>query len=307
VTPSPVEAARDAYEHTRRDLFPFRFEAWLALGLVAFLDQCGRAGGAGSPPPGSGIGTQVHPGLPELPPFERVGDWFAGHLALIVGAAAVGIALLLALSALILWVNSRGVFIYMDDVARGRTEFSRPWHEHAERASSYFVWSFGLAVGLVGAMFALLAIGAAAVLSVVRGGMLTGVFVSGMLALMIPVFVLLLMAGVVASIGLRDFAAPLQWKMGLGCGDAVRLLVSLVRADPGPFLVYLLLKVAFAIAATIVITVGGCLTCCLGFLPVVKQTLFQPAFYFERAWSLHFLRRLGYDLVTREPEEPAAG
>jgi hypothetical protein len=305
MTPSPVDAARDAYQHARRDLLPFRLETWLALGLVAFLDQCGRAGGLGSPPVGSPeIGGRYHP---ELPPVDRVGDWFTGHLALVMGIAAVAIALLLALTALALWVNSRGVFIYMDDVARGRAEISRPWHEHAERASSYFVWSFGLAVGLLAAMFGLLGIGAVAVLSVMRGGLLAGVFVSGVLALMVPVFVLLLLGGVVASIALRDFAAPLQWKTGFACGDALRLLLSLVRASPGPFVLYLLLKVAFAIAATIVITLGGCLTCCLGFLPVVKQTLFQPVFYFERAWSLHFLRLFGYDLVSREPEVPAAG
>jgi hypothetical protein len=224
-----------------------------------------------------------------------------------MGLAAVGIVLLLALSALVLWVNSRGVFIYMDDVATGRTELSQPWHEHADRASSYFIWSFGLAVGLLVAMFGLLGIGAMAVLGVIRSGFTTGILVSVGLALLVPVFALLVLAGVVASIALRDFAAPLQWKTGLACGDAVRLLIALVRANPGPFVIYLLLKVAFAMAVTIAITIGGCLTCCIGFLPVVKQTLFQPAFYFERAWSLHFLRRLGYDVVSRSPQEPAAG
>jgi hypothetical protein len=308
VTPSPVEAFREAYHHTRRDLFPFRFDRWLALGFVTFLDQCGRAGTEG-PPPTLGVRTGVPPPVlgPHLPPLERIGDWFAGHVALLMLAAAAGIALLLALSAVVLWVNSRAVFMYVDDVATGRTDVSRPWREHAERASSYFVWSFGLAVGLLAAMFALLAIAAVVVLSVIRGGAVAGVFVTVTLALMVPLFILLLVAGVVASIGLRDFVAPLQWKAGLPCGDAIELLVSLVKAYPGPFVVYLLLKIAFAIGATVLVTVGGCLTCCVGLLPVFKQTLFQPVFYLERAWSLHFLRHLGYDLVTREPLPPAAG
>ena len=48
--PSPLDAATAAYEHTRRHLFPFKFERWLALGLVAFLEQCGRGGmGFGGP------------------------------------------------------------------------------------------------------------------------------------------------------------------------------------------------------------------------------------------------------------------
>ncbi|HEY3119392.1 MAG TPA: hypothetical protein VGL15_02125 [Vicinamibacteria bacterium] len=306
MTPSPAEAAREAYDHTRRDLFPFRFDRWLALGFVAFLDQCGRAGTEG-PPPTLQLRGGVPPVFGPLPSLDRLGDWFAGHIALLMVAAGFAIALLLALSAVVLWVNSRAVFMYVDGVATGRADVSRPWGEHAERASSYFVWSFGLAVGLLVAMFGLLAIAAVVVLSVIRGGVMAGLFVTVVLALMVPLFVLLLLAGVVASIGLRDFVAPLQWKAGLPCGDAVRLLVALVKAYPGPFVVYLLLKIAFAIGATVVVAVGGCLTCCVGLLPIFKQTLFQPVFYFERAWSLHFLRQLGYDLVTREPLPPAAG
>jgi len=57
--PSPIEAAREAIEHTRRLLFPFRFERWLTLGAVAFLDQCGRGGMGGTLPGG--------PPMPPLP------------------------------------------------------------------------------------------------------------------------------------------------------------------------------------------------------------------------------------------------
>src|SRR6266850_5747431 len=88
--PSPIEAAREAFEHTRRLLFPFRFERWLTLGFVAFLDQCGRGGvgGAwpGSPPgggfPGTGAGTGAGSG-----DLSNLGSWFTAHLGLIVGVA----------------------------------------------------------------------------------------------------------------------------------------------------------------------------------------------------------------------------
>jgi len=33
---------------------------------------------------------------------------------------------------------------------------------------------------------------------------------------------------------------------------------------------------------------------------VVTQTVLQPLFFFERAWSLHLLRQMGYDLIGRE-------
>jgi hypothetical protein len=45
---------------------------------------------------------------------------------------------------------------------------------------------------------------------------------------------------------------------------------------------------------------------------VVTQTVLQPLFFFERAWSLHLLRQMGYDLIGRQevleggasPDEP---
>ena len=64
VTVSPVDAARAAYHHTRSQLFPIRLEKWLVLGLLAFLDQCGRAfrGGGGSSGGRNGHGTGGHGG-----------------------------------------------------------------------------------------------------------------------------------------------------------------------------------------------------------------------------------------------------
>jgi hypothetical protein len=74
------------------------------------------------------------------------------------------------------------------------------------------------------------------------------------------------------------------------------VLESLVTQHPGAFVIYLLLKMVFSVGVGLVIFVGGCLTCCVGFLPVVMQVLFQPLFYFERSWSLFVLRQMGYDL-----------
>jgi hypothetical protein len=39
---------------------------------------------------------------------------------------------------------------------------------------------------------------------------------------------------------------------------------------------------------------------------VVSQTLLQPLFYFERSWSLIFLRQLGHDVFELPIPEPAA-
>ena len=116
-----------------------------------------------------------------------------------------------------------------------------------------------------------------------------------LLLLLSLAFPLLALAGV----ALRDFVAPLQIATGLPCGAAARLLESLVVAQPGVFVLYLLLKLLVVVGTGLVVVIGGCLTCCLGFLPVVMQTAFQPLFHFERGLSLMLLRQMGYDVATR--------
>jgi hypothetical protein len=119
---------------------------------------------------------------------------------------------------------------------------------------------------------------------------------------MVPVLVLLALAVpllALAGLALRDFVAPLQLATGLPCGPAARLLESLVVAQPGAFVLYLLLKLLVVVGTGLVVMIFGCLTCCLGFLPVVMQTLFQPLFHFERSLSLMLLRQMGYDVAAR--------
>jgi hypothetical protein len=294
--PSPIDAATGAYEHTRRLLFPFQFERWLALGLVAFLDQCGRgSGGIGNmrvvnPFPGgrsSGAGD-TGGGLGEI------GAWMGAHVALVVGLSALAITLIVAFTALILWINSRATFVYIENVATGGREIARPWRAHAERARSYFAWNFGLALGFMIALLFLVGLGAAAVLTLREEGyqMVTALLV------LVPLLLLLIVAASLASVALRDFAAPIQIAAGVGCGAAVRLVGGLVRAHPVAFFLYVVLKVVFGIAQGIVVLVTACFTCCCILIPVVTQTFLQPLFFFERAWPLYLLRQMGYDLVT---------
>src|SRR5207249_10455543 len=69
----------------------------------------------------------------------------------------------------VLWLNSRGVFMYLDNVASGRADFERPWREHAARADSYFAWGFGLALATLVGLLVLVAGAVMAVVALVTG------------------------------------------------------------------------------------------------------------------------------------------
>lgn len=286
-----LEAAGDAYAHARRDLLPFAFRRWLLLGLVAFLDQCGRGGFGGTLPtvPPGGGGPM---GLPEgvvAPDAERL---LPTVLVIVVVAAAIVLALVM----LALWIGSRAVFVYVHCVASGRAEIAAPWRAYARQATSLFLWRLGLAAAVIIALVGIVGTGAAVAFAArtENPGMAAIAFV----VLAMGGLLVLVAAAAFGSMALRDFVAPLQALHGTGCGPAARLLLDLVRAHPVAFFLYLLLKIALGIVQGAIVIVAACLSCCLVLLPVVTQTVLQPVFYFERAWSLHFLRRLGQDLTT---------
>jgi hypothetical protein len=304
LTISPLDAAQQALTYTRRQLFPFRFERWLALGVVAFLDQCGRTQ--------AGFSTRFPMGLPEPhgggegPSAEGISTaaaWLGAHVMLVMAIAAVALVVILCFTALVLWINSRGVFMYLDNVATGRSDVSRPWREHAEKADSYFAWSFGLTLGALTGGIVLLVPAALVILRMVQGsggfhfsaGVVTTLVVLGGL------FFIFVLVFALATLALRDFVAPIQMKTGMSCGAAIGVVLGLLRLHPGAFAVYVLLKVVYALVLAFVVMVAACVTCCCALVPIVTQTLLQPAFYFERAWSVFLLRPLGYDLVWAPP------
>ncbi len=301
---SPVDALRDAFDHTRRQLFPIRVEKWLVLGLLAFLDQCGRSFRGG---PGNVAQWQHHrvPGdaVPgELADWVRTAaEWLSLHAALVTGGVLAAVLALAVVAAVVLWFNARGVFMYLDDVATGRADLTRPWRQHADAASSYFGWSLGLSLATLFILFALAGAVVLLALAFATGRLHgTGAWLTG--AAMAPILLLLGLALPVLALcrlALRDFVAPLQLASGLPCGPSGRLLETLVMANPGAFVLYLLLKLAVVVVGGIAVAILGCLTCCIGFLPVVMQVVFQPLFFFERAFPVFLLRQLGYDVRAR--------
>jgi hypothetical protein len=295
---SALDAAQQAVQHTRRHLFPFQFDRWLALGFVAFLDQCGRTqSGFSNRLPSWTHGKQGGGGA-EGPAevLNQAGAWLAAHVMVVMAIAAVALVLFLCLTALVLWLNSRGIFMYVDNVSTGRADVARPWREHADKADSYFAWSFGLTVGALTAGIVLLVTAALVGIRMARGAGSMAAGVVALVALLGMLLVLVLVASL-ASLALRDFVAPLQMKMGGSCGAAIDVFLGLLRAHGGTFAIYVLLKIVFAMVMGVALLVAACVTCCCALIPVVTQTVLQPAFYFERAWGLCLLRQLGYDLL----------
>lgn len=300
-------AASEAMDLVRARLFPFRLDRWLPLGFVTFLDRCGRSGGATSggsgrlPSNGGDIGTGG-PSFQEA--IEQAKDWIGEHLLVFVAISAIVLVVIVTVVAIVLWINSRGVFMYADNVASGRFDIARPWREHANLAWSYFGWTFGLSMlGAFGALVLIVPI-ILFIVSLFTSGA-SPLAILGIIGLGLLLIVWAIAINLVAVI-LRDFAVPLQILLDVRTGKALGTAFGILRANLGSFVIYILLKIVFAIVTGITALLAGCFTCCLGFLPVIHHTLLQPLYYFERAWSLCLLRQAGYDLfpAPAPPPEP---
>jgi hypothetical protein len=286
---SSLDAVAEAIEHTRKRLFPFDLVRWIMLGFVCFLDQCGRQGGGGGnlgnfPSPGGGGGSGD--------PFQ----WIQDHLAVVVAASAAVLVLILAITAAVTWLSSRGIMMYVEAVGRGVVDVEGAWQRYARLAWSLFLWRFGLAaVALLG----LLALVIPAIV-LVAGGIASSDWSGGRVGALVALGAALVVGSIasnVAAMALRDFVAPIQMGRDLPCGAAIAHLMALVAHHPLAFAGYALLKLPYGVLVAMVMLVAGCGTCCLGFLPVISQTLLQPLHAFERSWSLCLLRQAGIDLT----------
>lgn len=290
-----MDALTEAVSHMREKLFPFNFAGWVTLGFVSLLESCGSGSGS------TGVQNQVPPGSFEDPTraIEAGFAWIAAHMLIFVSV----LMFVMVLSLAFMWLRARTIFVYIDDVASGRFELSRPWNEHGAHADSFFA----LSLVVQGASFILL------VLIVGLGGFFAlwarahdwpGLTIALAALPILFIFLLALMAAAVLNMALRDFVAPLQISRNVGAQAAGRAFLSILAANPGLLVGYALLKFLVGIGVGVVVMIGTCLTCCIGALPLVNQTLFQPIYYAERAWSLKLLAQLGEDVFPKPAPAP---
>ncbi len=290
----PIERAMG---YTRRTLFqPFLFNRWLSLGVIIFFESLVQGGGAtGVRIPGSGSHGS---GGAEESLSEAINQgvaWVTAHLIVVVPVGALVMALILGFLVVIAWIGSRGQIMFVRAVALEDASIGENWHGARETYGSLFHFRlFLMGAALVVSALALLFMGAVAI----------GLAAQGIDSIWPYMFAMLpaLLVWVPFSIGvwivgllLRNFVAPLMWLRTQSCADAWREFGVIARANKLSVALVLLLRAAYFLGFAVVSLLIGCMTCCLGFLPVLHQTLFAPFYVFDRAYTLGVLESLGPD------------
>jgi hypothetical protein len=307
-----TDAIEPAYERVKQMLFrPFDFSKWIILGFCAWLAGLGESGGGGLH---WNTGNQGQPAEQFRHGYHKVHEFVLANLAWIVPAAICLFLLMVAIWLVILWLNSRGKFLFLHCVALDTAEVDAPWHQFAAQSNSLFC--FRIVVGLIGMVLCLplVIFLAAGIIGMVLKG--EPAFASVMLALgcVLGLFLVGIPLALVRKFT-ADFVVPIMYLRGSKCIAAWSEFWDLLSANLGNFVLYILFVIVLEMAIVAIIVAAALVTCCIAAcilsLPFVGTVLLLPVLVFKRAYSLYYFAQYGpeYDVFPKPaapPTPPAA-
>ena len=221
-----------------------------------------------------------------------------------------GVFLLLVIIILILWLSSRGKFMFLDNVVHDRAQVAAPWYEFRREGNSLFLWSLTVGFAVFAVIIAYLVVSYSVLLGVYELSWdPTALIAPGILLLLGLIAIIMVMSFV--DLLLVDFVVPLMYRsrMGVlaGWGAFLPLFGSRFLYFIGYGIFYMLLSIAIVAG----IIAGVLLTCCLGLIvliiPYINAVALLPVSYTLRAFSVEFLEQFGPDYKIFPEPSPVAG
>jgi hypothetical protein len=279
---------------------PFDIGKWFVLGFIAWLAALGEGGGFGGGGgnfPGGGGGTGPGPGTD---PFQEAWDWVSAHLAEVILIGAVILVAILAIWLLLVWVSSRGRFMFLEAIANNTYEVVAPWKRHRFLGNSYMAFRICLALVAVPVTLAILLLGFALALPDIRARSFGGAALAGTLVSAALIVVSSIVFGIV-SWCTRNFVTTIM--SVLPAWSEFRNQV--VPGHLGSLTLFLLMRIVLALAIGILSAIIGCVTCCIGFLPYLSTVVTLPLHVFNICYAVYFLQQFdpAY-VIIREPAPP---
>lgn len=304
----PLDALNPAWSHAKKLLFPFNIGTWLTIGLIVFLEQL--ASGAGNVVNGSRQIPSLFKGVTSPVDVANAIDKAiasaSARSGLIAAIAIPAGLLLVVLFLFLLWVSVRAQLTLAYTVSTERIGLGNAWKQTAPNVASLFKFHLVLAAInwlLVIALLASLGWGTYRLLRVNETSVMLYFLTLGPIVLVWAVIALV--PGVIKAL-LRSFVVPVMIKKGITGTEGFRELMPVLKNSVGDIIVYFVLQWLFMVGVAFVMTVVTFVTCCIGALPVVAQTIFAPFWVFERAWSMFMLKKVGPEFdVFEQASEPS--
>lgn len=285
------------FRRMTNDLFRnFDIRKWFVVGFAAFLAQLAdfNSGGSGYSYDDSS--------------FWRRHDWwdvwhFPGEAwqwllnnAVWFFIGTIILFVIIAITLLLLWLSSRGKFIFLDNVVHNKAEISKPWNSYGKLGNSLFLLRIILSfIGLF-IILSWVVTGFLILFGIYQSAGTEAIFWVSLGIGVLLLFVLILLF-VFVDMLVNDFLVPIMYKFDLTAVPATRRLIELVLKHFGSFILYGLLKLVLMIGVFVAIMFFGFFTCCIGFIlviiPYISDVFLLPVSYTFRSFSVEFLEQFG--------------
>ncbi len=291
----PVDAA---IQRVKQMLFrPFHLEKWLIVGFCAWLANFGQSGGPSfNVRRGFGSAEELKNQVIQNLPF-----------ILVIGAVAITAGTLICVA--LMWLSSRGRFMFLHCVAEDRAEVKIPWRRYRMQGNSLFL--FRLAVGFVALFVMGLLTAAAVVFGIVWGRSEGPAGVIIVAAVTTPALILLAVTFALVGKFTKDFVVPIMALRNCTCTAAWQEFWGMLGANKGRFAVYILFQVVIALVigfiTGIIVLATCCCAACIMAIPYIGAVFLLPLSVFMRAYSLFYLAQYGtaYNAIAPAPQPEA--
>ena len=290
---------------------PFDFGKWLVLGFSAFLaslDEGGSFNFNGISNPFGGGRTGGGPMTATTQPaalWDDFTSWISTHRFETALIAIAFVLTIVVISLVVLWLNSRGKFMFIDCIAKNTAEVIAPWKRYRQLGNSLFAFRVCLSAISFLAMLVIAGIALLLAWNDIQAKTFGSGAISAIIAgvvLMVPTFLVL---GLIQWCTVT-FVTPIMYVRDATVLPAWREFRQvIVPGNVGSLILFLLMSIVLGIAVGIGRGLLGCLTLCIGFLPYLSSVVTLPLAIFMRSYSIYFLQQFGPQYVIMN--DPPAG
>ncbi|GMW03310.1 MAG: hypothetical protein AMXMBFR84_44440 [Candidatus Hydrogenedentota bacterium] len=288
-----IDAIQQSIEHAKRTCFPFSAELWLPIGFIAFLDITLTGANQASFSNFSYTAQSGQNYSSFQSDFQTIILQMRDIFPMVLAIGALVFLFLLVIRTLLLYIGCRGQLMFIRAVARNRFGIGENWNATDRQVMSLF-W-FYLELMLFSYAFYV-------VLLVISLLMIRPQLTSDspqLWPVVATLFPMMLLGGAAAFVFAiittltRSFVAPIMLHADVSCWEAWGIFRDAARQNWLNVIGFLILRWLFAIALGIASLLVGCVTCCIGYLPVIHHAIFAPYYVLDRSFSLFLLTHCG--------------
>jgi len=283
---------------------PFQIGKWFVLGFTVFLAKLLDGSFRGS---GFRFKDKNHLLWKDIVEIvDRIQDWileYPGWFTLII----IGFIFAAAILILLLWISSRGKFMFLDNVVYDRALISEPWYRFRAEGNSLFLWRLVFGLIMLGVIIVFAVVLFATAFNFINNDFepakhIPPIVGFGLLAFLMTVVVLYIV------LFLNDFVVPIMYIHRRSAVQAWGMFLKIFSRHWIYFILYGLLILILHILVVFAVVMIGFFTCCFGFvllvIPYIGSVVLLPVSYTFRAFSLEFLEQFGpeFKIFPQQPE-----